>query len=129
MGEGFAGRSNSTDTLDIHAILYFALRSGGEHRQLRLHSSQIELIEKSAEKGHALNILKTFQRTDLVALREERLNPRWCIIMPTLLGQSDVLYNSIRSISSYAHLVQNQIHFTCSHLKIQCQHAGIQENQ
>ena len=30
----------------------FALRSGDEHRQLRLNSSQIELVEKSGERPY-----------------------------------------------------------------------------
>ena len=55
--------------------LYFALRSGSEHRNLRSDPCQIQLIEKPGHRPTS-NIKKTFLRTDKVVLKDERRSPK-----------------------------------------------------
>ena len=52
--KGNLGCSNPralVDTILYMSGLYFALRSGGEHRQPRFHQCQIELIEQPGERA------------------------------------------------------------------------------
>ena len=53
MGEGFIGDLTQQALLDTRIFyngIYFALRSGDEHRQLCFNSSQIEHVKNSEER-------------------------------------------------------------------------------
>ena len=55
--KGILGDDNPQSLLDTMLFmngLYFALRGGKEHRQLRHHPSQIELIEKPGERAYLI---------------------------------------------------------------------------
>ena len=55
--KGIFGDDNPQSLLDTMLFtngLYFALRGGKEHRQLRHHPSQIELIEKPGERAYLI---------------------------------------------------------------------------
>ena len=49
---GDATPQTLVDTTVFYNGINFALRSGDEHRQLRLNSSQIDLVEKSGERSY-----------------------------------------------------------------------------
>ena len=54
--KGILGSSNPqllVDTMLYMSRLYFALRSGGEHRQLRFHQSQSQLVEWPGERSYS----------------------------------------------------------------------------
>ena len=56
--KGILGDDNPQSLLDTMMLfmngLYFALRGGKEHRQLRHHPSQIKLIEKPGERAYLI---------------------------------------------------------------------------
>ena len=70
--------------------LYFALRGGKEHRNLRHKPSQIKLIEKPGERSY-LMVAEDMSKNHSGGLREGRLSQRLFIIIPTLRSQTDVL--------------------------------------
>ena len=63
---GDKGPQTLLDTIVFCNGLHFALRSGREHRQLRLRPSQIEIIEKEGERPclkYTEDIFKSQTRT------------------------------------------------------------------
>ena len=63
--KGFLGADNPkslVDTMFYMNGVYFALRGGKEHRNLRHQSSQIQLVEKSGERL-TLSTMKTSPKT------------------------------------------------------------------
>ena len=63
------------DTIVFCNGLYFALRSGKEHRQLRMKSSQIELVEKTGERGY-LKYTEDTSKTRQGGLKERNIKPK-----------------------------------------------------
>ena len=66
---GLLGEENQKmllNTVIFYNDLYFALRSGQEHQQLRLNPCQIEVIRKPGETPF-LQYIKMFQKTIQVA--------------------------------------------------------------
>lgn len=63
------------DTMLFLNGLYFALRSGDEHRQLRLHSSQIELIEKSGERPY-LKYVEDISKNRPGGIKGRKIKPK-----------------------------------------------------
>ena len=57
------------DTMVVMNGIYFALRSGGEHRQLQSDPCQIQLVE-NAEVVHSSSTLKTFWKIEQVVWRD-----------------------------------------------------------
>ena len=53
----------------------FALRSGDEHRQLRLNSSQIELVEKSGERSY-LKYVEDISKNRPGGIKGRKIKPK-----------------------------------------------------
>ena len=82
----------------------FALRSGDEHRQLRLNSSQIELVEKSGERPY-LKYVEDISKNRPGGIKGRKIKPKVVYIMPTQLGLNGVLCICTRNTCSSAHAV------------------------
>ena len=63
------------DTMLFYNGMYFALRSGDEHRQLRLHSSQIELVEQDGERPY-LKYVKDISKNRPGGIKGRKITPK-----------------------------------------------------
>ena len=63
------------DTMVFMNGMYFALRSGGEHRNLRHDPPQIELIEKPGERAY-LKYTEDISKNHLGGLKGRKHNPK-----------------------------------------------------
>ena len=63
------------DTMLYMNGLYFALRSGGKHRQLRFHQCQIELLEQPGERAH-LKYTEDISKNRPGGLKHRKLKPK-----------------------------------------------------
>ena len=88
---GDASPQSLLDTMVFYNGLYFALRSGQEHRQLRSNSCQIQLIEKAGEKSYLKYTEDTSKnrpggikgrniKPKVVIQHENTANPRRCFV-------------------------------------------------
>ena len=78
------------DTMVFCNGLYFALRSGREHRQLKMNPWQIELDEPCDDRPY-LKYTEDISKNRPGGIKGRKINQRLCIIMPTSPIQRDVL--------------------------------------
>ena len=80
---GDASPQSLLDTVVFYNGLYFALRSGQEHRQLQSNPCQIQLIEKTGEKSYLKyteDTLKKQARRNEGEEHKQHENPRRCFV-------------------------------------------------
>ena len=63
------------DTMIFYNGIYFALRSGDEHRQLRFNSSQIEHVEKSEERPY-LKYVEDVSKNRPGGIKRRKIKPK-----------------------------------------------------
>ena len=67
---GLLGDSSPRSLIDMMVVmigLYFALRSGDEHRQLRSHPCQIQVIERPGQRAYLEFVEDSSKKTGLEA--------------------------------------------------------------
>ena len=94
------------DTMLYMNGLYFALRSGEEHRQLRFNPCQIELVERTGQRPF-LRYTEDITKNHSGGLKGRKTKPKIVthyakLMFPT---QKDALYVSSRCTAAFAHLV------------------------
>ena len=75
---GILGSSSPQSLVDTMLYMngfYFALTSGGEHRQLRFHQSQIQLIERPGERSY-LQYTGNVSRNRQGGLKNRKMKPK-----------------------------------------------------
>ena len=72
---GRLGNSVTIDTMVFMNGMYFALRSGGEHRNLRHDPPQIELVEKASERAY-LKYTEDISKNHPGGLKGRKHNPK-----------------------------------------------------
>ena len=97
--------------------LYFALRSGDEHRQLRHKPCQIQVVENEGERPYLL-YTEDIQRTTWEDLKDENSSPKLLCITLILRTRTDALSASSRSTMLSAHTIVLKVHFIFHHSRI-----------
>ena len=77
--KGILGDDDSQSLLDTMLFmndLYFALCDGKEHRQLRHHPLQIELIEKPGERAYVIYVQRRCFEKSPRGLKNRKIKPK-----------------------------------------------------
>ena len=86
------------DTMLFMNGMYFALRSGAEHRQLRYHPCQIELVERQGERSHMyLRYTEDISKNKPGGLKGQKQSPK---LFYTTIQNVSLLHSSSCTLSS-----------------------------
>ena len=101
------------NTVIFYKGLYFTLRSGKEHRQLRYSPCQIQLIEQPGLRTY-LQYTGDVSKNHPGGLRGQKITPKCVVYHSNTKRWSVTLFK--KYTSSYAKKSNHhQIHSTCSH--------------
>ena len=114
--------SGTVNTVIFYKGLYFTLRSGKEHRQLRYSPCQIQLIEQLGLRTY-LQYTRNVSKNHPGGLRGQKITPKCVVYQSNTKRWFVTLFK--KSTGSYAQKSNHhQIHSTCSHRTHQVIFAG-----
>ena len=121
MGKQHFGGPQPWVTTEHHHFmngLYFALRSGDEHRQLRHKPCQIQVVENKGERPYLIYTEDTSKKNTQEDLKDKNSSPKLLCIMLTLRTRTDALFASSRSTMLSANTIVLKVHFILHHWRI-----------
>ena len=102
--KGLLGKSTPqalVDTILVMNGLYFALRSGKEHRQLRADPCQITIHERPSTRPY-LEYVEDVSKNRSGGLKGHKIQPKSCSTTTTLPIQIDALWNYLNCTRAFA---------------------------
>ena len=109
--------------------IYFALRSGDEHRRLRYKDSQIQVFERHGERSYLLYVEDVSKKTTRVDWKDARTGPRRWLTTRTKRTPHDARLGYSSCITASVQVIGQTMPSTYSHWRSQKIAAGFQPNR
>ena len=113
------------DTMVYYCGLYFALRTGKEHRQLRNSPCQIEVVERSGEKAY-LWYTEDVSKNHQGGLNGRKVKPK--VVLHHANPLTVALCDSFGSTGNTVHQMLRQVPSTSSRFRNPLRPAGTRHN-